>query len=441
MIITKLAIPRRTVLRGIGTVLALPFLDEMMPALASAQAARGPRRFGVVYVPNGMAMEYWTPKTEGAAYETTPVLLPLEKHRDTITVVTGLTQAKGIPSGGHSGASSKFLTGIIPKRKASSELKAGITVDQQIAKEFGRETQLASLEMGLDVRDSAGSCPEGLCAYTTTISWRDETTPLPMEPNPRVIFQQLFGDGETDPAARLTRLHNQKSILDSVTQTVAALSRKLGPGGRGKLEQYLAGVRDVERRIEKAEAQNAERVDIGEQPVGIPGTFEEHIKLMFDLQLLACQADMTRVATLMVGRETTGRSYPEIGVPDAHHPLSHHGEEPGAIAQMAKINTYHTAMFSHMLDKMKATQDGDGSLLDNTLFLYGAGMSNSNVHANNSLPLLLAGGAGGQHKGGRHIVCPTDMPVANLHLTILDLFGIHADRFGESTGEIEALSI
>ena len=440
MIIRKLAIPRRTVLRGIGTALALPFLDEMVPALARAQAARGPRRFGVVYVPNGMAMEHWTPKAEGADYETTPVLVPLEKHRKAMTVITGLTQAQGIPSGGHSGAASKFLTGIIPKRKPSSELKAGITVDQQLAKEFGRETQLASLEMGLDVRDSAGSCPEGLCAYTTTISWRDETTPLPMEPNPRVIFQQLFGDGETDPAARLTWIHNQKSILDSVTQTVTDLSRKLGPGGRGKLEQYLDGVRDVERRIEKAEAQNAKNPEIGEQPMGIPTTFEDHIKLMFDLQLLAYQSDMTRVVTMMVGRETSGRSYPEIGVPDAHHPLSHHGGEASAIAQMAKINTYHTAMFANFLDKMKATAEGDGSLLDNTLFLYGAGMSNSNVHANNSLPLLLVGGAGG-HKGGRHVLCPTDMPVANLHLTILDKLGIKLDHFGESTGEVEGLSI
>jgi hypothetical protein len=444
MIIRKLAIPRRTVLRGMGTVLALPFLDAMVPAFARAQAVRGPRRLGIVYVPNGMAMDYWTPAAEGAGYEMTPVLQPLEKHRNTITVVSGLTQASGkSDSGAHSRAASKFLTGYIPERNRNSELKAGISMDQVVAKEFGRETQLASLEVGLDVRDSAGSCAEGLCAYTTTISWRDETIPLPMEPNPRVVFEQLFGDSDsTDPAARLARIRNQKSILDSIMQKVADLSRDLGAGGRGKLEQYLDAVRDVERRIEKAEVQSASNPNgLIEQPGGVPSTFAEHINLMFDLQILAYQADLTRVVTLMVGRETSGRSYPEIGVPDAHHPLSHHGDDPQVIARMSRINAYHTHMFSGLLDKMQATADGEGSLLDNTLFLYGAGMSNSNVHAPEGLPLMLAGGSGGQHKGGRHIVCPSDTPVANLHLTILDMLGVRTEKFGESTGQIEPLSI
>ena len=444
MLIRKLTIPRRAVLRGIGTMLALPALDGLAPVFAagSREAGKTVRRLGTVYVPNGMAMDYWSPAAEGAAYELTPVLQPLAKHRNTMTVVSGLTQGKK-GSGAHSAAASKFLTGRIPEgRRNNSELRASISMDQVVAKEFGRETQLASLEVGLDPRDFAGTCAEGLCAYTTTIVWRDEAIPLPMENNPRVVFERLFGDGDSaDPAVRLKRIQNQRSILDSVTEKVVDLNRGLGADARIKLGQYVDAVRDVERRIQMVEEQSARTVLTVDQPPGIPPTFEEHIKLMFDLQVLAFQSDLTRVITFMLGRETSGRTYPEIGVPDAHHPLSHHNNDTNKIAALAKINALHTTMFAYFLDKMQATPDGEGSLLDNTLLLYGAGMSNSNTHDGTNLPLFLAGGAAGQHRGGRHVVVPSDTPVANLHLTIFEKLGLNIESFGDGIGTIKTLSI
>jgi hypothetical protein len=433
---------RRAVLRGIGTTLALPLLDGIASPQAFANV-QGPRRLGVVYVPNGMAMEYWTPSKEGTDLGLTPILEPLAKYRQRMTVISGLTQetAPKAPGrkggGGHAPAASKFLTGWLPERRAATELKAGISMDQVAAKEFGRLTQLASLELGLDVRDSAGSCAEGLCAYTGTIVWRDESSPLPMENNPRIVFERMFGDGESDAKTRNIRIRNQLSILDSVLEKVGHLSRDLGPGPRVKLEQYLESVRDVERRIQRTEEQNTQSVATIDQPEGIPATFEQHIKLMFDLQVLAYQTDLTRVITLMVGRETSGRTYPEIGISDAHHPLSHHTNDPERIERMSKINTYHTQMFAYLLDKMEATPDGDRSLLDNTVLLYGAGMSNSNVHSGEGLPILVVGGAGREPAGGRHVVCPKDTPVANLHLTVLQRLGINIESFGESTGNVE----
>ena len=439
MIITHKRIPRRTVLRGIGASLALPLLDGMIPALTALQntAARPVRRFGVVYVPNGMAMGSWTPAAEGANFELTPILQPLAAFKDQMTVVAGLS---GPPSNGgvHASASTRFLTGISAAR-SEYDLQAGMSIDQIIAQEAGRHTQLASLELALDSREVSGSCDVGFaCAYTNTIAWRSERTPLPMENNPRVVFERLFGhSGSTSPSVRLARIQRQRSLLDSVSGTVADLGRELGARDRARLDEYLDAVRDVERRIQKAEEQSAQQLPVVDQPPGIPTSYEEHARLMFDLQVLAYQSDLTRVSTFMLARELSGRTYPEIGVADAHHPTSHHKDERELIAKIAKINVYHTTLFSHFVDKLRKTPDGDGSLLDHTMLIYGAGMSDSNRHDPNNLPLLLVGGAGGQLKGGRHIKYEGNPPMANLLLTLMDKIGMPLDKIGNSTGKVE----
>jgi hypothetical protein len=449
MIVTKMALPRRTFLRGLGAAVALPLLDAMVPALSalSRTPARAVRRFGVVYLPNGMAMNYWTPKTVGAGFEITPVLEPLAAYRDRMLVVSGLTQRPpgGQGGGNHAHASTKFLTGVVGRRAVagqSGEIEADVSMDQIAARELGRETQLRSLELSLDARDFAGACDAGFsCAYTNTIAWRSATTPLPMENNPRVVFERLFGgDESTDQAARQARLEADRSLLDSVTERVADIERVLGPADTTKLEEYLDAVRDVEGRIQKAEQQATTELPPLDQPAGIPPTFEEHAKLMFDLQVLAYQTDLTRVITFMLGRELSSRTYPEIGVTDAHHPLSHHEDNPVKIATMSTINIFHTRMFSYYLDRLAATPDGDASLLDNTLILFGAGMSNSNAHAPNDLPLVLVGGGAGQLRGGRHLRYALDTPVANLHLAILDKLGTPVEKLGDSTGRVELLS-
>ena len=448
MIITKLALSRRTVLRGLGAAIALPLLDAMVPAFTPIVKTAGKpvRRLGVVYLPNGMAMQYWTPKTEGQDFEITPVLQPLASYHDRLLVLSGLTQkAPGSEGGGnHAHASTKFLTGVVGRRALAGqigEIGAGISMDQLVARELGRETQLASLELNLDARDFAGSCDAGYsCAYTNTIAWRGETTPLPMENNPRVVFERLFGgDATTEPAARLARRETDRSLLDSVTARVADIERVLGPSDKGKLTEYLDAVRDVERRIQKAEQQTTNDLPAFEQPPGIPATFADHAKLMFDLQVLAYQTDLTRVITFMLGRELSSRTYTEIGVSDAHHPLSHHEDNPVKIATMSKINIFHTQMFAYYLDKLQSTPDGDGTLLDNVLILFGAGMSNSNAHAPNDLPLVLVGGGAVPFKGGRHLRSSLDTPVANLHLAILDKLGVPVDKLGDSTGKVDLL--
>lgn len=443
MIITKKAIPRRSVLRGIGATLALPLLDGMVPALSAIRttAARGMRRFGVVYVPNGMAMEHWTPTGEGTTFEFSPILQPMAPFRDRTLVLTGLNPGPG--GGAHAGASTKFLTGVAGRMTDGAEIHSGTSIDQLLGKELGQYTQLSSLELALDGRDFAGSCDAGFsCAYTNTISWRTPTTPLPMENNPRVVFERLFGDsGSTDPAVRLARLKEDRSILDSVTEKVADLQQGIGPEDRHKIGQYLDAVRDVERRIQKAEEQSARELPLVQQPAGIPATFEEHMRLMFDLQLLAYQTDLTRVASFMVGREISGRTYNQIGIPDAHHPLSHHLDDPVKIGIMSKINTYHVVLFAEFVEKMRSTPDGDGSLLDHSLLLYGAGMSNSNAHAPINLPIMLVGGAGGGLEGGRHITYPEDTPMANLLMAIMDALGVPMDQVGDSNGMLDVLSI
>ena len=443
MIITKKSIPRRTVLRGLGASLALPLLDGMVPAFAAIRktAANPVRRFGVIYIPNGIAMKYWMPPTDGPL-ALTPILQPLEAFRDRLLMLSGLYGPP--PNGGfHANASTRFLTGL-SAMPSERELQAGVSIDQHMASELGRHTQLGSLELALDSRDVSGSCDVGFaCAYSNTISWRSPTTPLPMENNPRAVFERLFGDsGSTDPSARLARIGEQRSILDSVTETVAELGRGVGPRDRVRIGEYLDAVRDIERRIQRAEEQSAETLAVVDQPAGIPASYDEHAKLMFDLQVLAYQTDLTRVITFMLGRELSGRTYDEIGVPDSHHPTSHHRNNPELYEKLTKINVYHTTLFKYYLDKLASTPDGDGSLLDHVMILYGAGMSDPNEHARTNLPILLAGGAAAQLKGGRHIAY-RETPMANLNLALLDKFGIHLEKLGISTGivDVEPLSL
>ncbi len=438
MIVTKKAISRRTVLRGIGVSLALPLLDGMIPAFAGVgNAVASPvRRLGVVYVPNGMMMPSWTPQTEGAGFEFMRIVKSLEPFRDNVLMVSGL---KGVPgNGAHAGASTRFLTDVGSKLAENSDIQAGISMDQYAAKELGQYTELASLELALEGRDFAGSCDIGLsCAYTNTISWRSPTTPLPMENNPRVVFERLFGDsGTTDSAARLARIKTDRSILDSVAEKTADLGRRLGARDRGKLGEYLEAIRDIERRIQKAEEQSARELPAVDQPAGVPGRYDDHAKLMFDIQVLAYQADLTRIITFMMGREISGRTYPEIGVFDAHHPTSHHQNDPVKIEAVTKINMFHASLFAYYLEKLRSTPDGDSSLLDHMMIIYGAGMSDSNAHSPNTLPILLAGGGAGQLKGGRHLRYSEDTPLANLHLALLDKLGAHIDTIGNSVAPL-----
>ena len=442
MNIFKKTLSRRTVLRGLGASLALPLLDSMIPALssASAQAAQPTKRLGVVYVPNGMAMKSWTPATEGTDFEITRILQPLAAYQDRMLVLTGLNGPRS-NAGVHASASTRFLTGAIPAR-VESDLQAAVSIDQLVARQLGRETQIGSLELALDKNDVFGSCDIGFsCQYTSTIAWRDANTPLPMETNPRLVFERLFGDiGTTDPAVRLQRIRKDQSLLDAVSDRVSELNRSVGAGDRARLDQYLDAVRDVERRIQMAEAQSNRELPEVEQPSGIPDSYEEHAKLMFDMQVLAYQTDLTRVITFMLGRELSGRTYAEIGVPDSHHPTSHHRDDPVLYEKVTKINEFHTSLFAYYLDKLDATPDADGSLLDNMLLLYGAGMSDSNRHSNAGLPLVLLGGGAGTLKGGRHIRFRSGTPINNLHLTMLDKMGVPVDNLGYSTDQLDLLS-
>jgi hypothetical protein len=434
MIVTKKALSRRTVLRGLGVSLALPLLDSMIPAFASAKDLTGQpvRRLGVVYVPNGMMMPSWTPSTEGANFEFKRILQSLEPFREQVTMVSGLKGVAG--NGAHASASTRFLTSVGSKLAENADIEAGVSMDQYAAHELGRHTQLASLELAIEGRDFAGSCDIGLsCAYTNTISWRSPKTPLPMENNPRVVFERLFGDGgTTDPSARLARIGTDKSILDSVTAKTAELRRGLGARDHSKLNEYLEAVRDIERRIAKAEEQGVRELPTVDQPAGVPAAYDAHAKLMFDLQVLAYQSDLTRVITFMMAREISGRTYPEIGVFDAHHPTSHHQGDASKIESVTKINALHASLFAYYLEKLRATPDGEGTLLDHVTLLYGAGMSDSDAHSPNTLPILLAGGHSGRIKGNRHLKFAEDTPLANLQLTLLDAVGVRIEKIGNS---------
>ncbi|HLK51590.1 MAG TPA: DUF1552 domain-containing protein [Bryobacteraceae bacterium] len=435
MIITKKTISRRAMLRGAGAVIALPWLESMTPALRAA--AKPFNRFGVVYVPNGMIMENYLPGKDGPDYEMTPTLSALEPLREHFQILSGLNciPTPGRPGGAHAKATTRFLTDISPPT-SETWLDAGISIDQILAREIGKNTQLASLELAIESGETAGSCDTGYaCAYTNTLSWTGPSSPLPTQNNPRLIFERLFGDSSsTDPKERLLRMRQQKSILDSVTQEVSHLEGALPRSDRTKLTEYLDTVRDVERRIQNAEKENREvpRVD---HPNGIPAHWEDHIKLMFDLMVLAYQSDLTRVITLMVGHEQSGMTYPQIGVPDAHHPISHHQHEPEKVAKTARINAYHVKMFAYLLEKMRDTPDGEGTLLEHMTMIYGAGIADSNSHAPVNIPFLLAGGGAGNLKGGRHT--RLNVPLANLHLTLLDQFGVNRERIGDSTGRLD----
>ncbi len=436
MIITKKLLPRRTILRGLGASVALPLLDGMVPAFAAIRntAAAPVKRLGVVYVPNGMMMNHWTPTAVGTGFELPMILQPLEPFRQDIQVLSGM---HGVESEGpHARASTRFLTGVPSKPDDGSDLQGGVSMDQIAGRLLGRETQLATLELALDGRDFAGSCDDGFsCAYTNTIAWANDTTPLPMENNPRMVFERLFGDsGTTNPEIRAARLKKDASLLDSVTERVSSLSRTLGSGDQTKLNQYLDAVRDVERRIQMAETQSDREFPDVDQPAGIPSTVGEHAKLMFDLLALAFETDLTRVATFMIGREITGRTYSEIGIPDAHHPISHHQKDPEKLVKLAKINQYHVQLFSEFLTRLRTTSDGDGTLLDHSMIVYGAGMADSNTHGSENLPILLAGRGAGT--GGRHVQYPAETPLANLHLSLLDKMGVPVESLGHATGRL-----
>ena len=444
MIITKKFISRRTVLRGIGTTLALPLLDGMVPALAAAPSAPA-KRLSFVYAPNGMIMEKWTPAAEGAAFELTPILEPLAPFRDRMLVLSGLNhnEADPLPGEGqsapHERAGATFLTGVHPKREGH----VGISVDQIAASKLGKQTQLASLELGLHNTDVVGKCEKDWsCAYLNTLSWRTPTTPLPSEGRPRLVFERLFGaTTSTDPAVRRARIQTDRSLLDSVTQAANRLLKRLGPGDRAQLAMYLDAIRDVERRIQMAEQQSSRKLPVVERPVGIPDRFDQYAKLMFDLQVLAYQTDMTRVTTFMMGREQSNRSFPEIGIPDAHHPLSHHKLDPEKIEKVIRINIFHSELFAYFLEKLRSTPDGDGSLLDHSMIVYGSALSDGNEHWVQDLPILLLGGGAGQIKRGSHLRYPKDTPMSNLFLTLLDKLGIPLENFGDSTGKLETLPL
>jgi hypothetical protein len=435
--LTTKSLPRRTVLRGLGATVALPFLEAMLPAFSlRGRAAMKPiHRFQSFYVPNGMAMEYWTPKGEGRAFELSPILEPLAPYRNQMLVLSGLRANWNYI---HAGASGSFLTGTTRGGRNEVEIIADVSMDQLLARRFARETQVASLELAMDAPANAGACTGNLsCAYTHTISWRSPTQPLPMEYNPRAVFEKLFGDsGSTERAAREARLRQHKSILDSVRDKLADLKRELGPGDQVKVDEYAEAVRDVERRIQKAEEQHETELPSMEQPQGVPAIFEDHLALMLDLQRLALQSDLTRVISFMISKEQSARPYPQIGVPEAHHPLSHHDNHPELIEKMSKINRYHTELFSQYLAKLRATPDGDGSLLDHMTILYGSGISNSTRHSGENLPLVLVGGGAGRLQGGRHLTY-TDRPtMANLLVTLMDKLDVPVEKLGGSTGAL-----
>ena len=444
MIVTKKCLPRRTVLRGIGATLALPLLDGMVPAFASTRSAavQRPMRLGAVYAPNGMNMWDWTPQGDGESLELTPILQPLAPVRDSVVVVSGLDNnaAYRLPhetGGDHSRCSAAFLTGAHPRQTEGADLECGISMDQVAAREFREHTQLGSLELAMEANDMAGGCEHGYsCSYTGTISWASPKTALPMENDPRAVFERLFGvSGSTDPVARLARIKQERSIIDMVNERLHQLQRGLSAADRLKVTEYVDAVRDVERRIQRTEEQSAQsELPALEQPAGVPETYEEHADLMFELWLLAWQTDLTRVATLMLGREKSTRSYPEIGVPTPHHPLSHHQNRPEKLVMLTRLNTFHMGLFARFLEKLQSTSDGDGSLLDNAMIVYGSGMSNPDMHLPLDVPMLLAGGV----KGGRHIRV-ADKPMANLYLTVLDKMGVRVERFGDSTGILASL--
>ena len=447
MYITRMHLPRRAVLRGLGATVALPLLDCMVPALsAQSRTAAAPiKRFGVFYVPNGMSMPYWYPKTEGPLDQLPPTLRPLEAFKDRVLICGGLDDesANLVKGGGdHARSAGTFLTCVPFKITAGADVSNAVSVDQIAARELSKETQLASLELGIESNAMIGSCDGGAsCAYTNTIAWRTPTTPLPIENDPRAVFERMFGtSGSTDPEVRLARMRRDRSILDLVGAELAGLGRIIGSGDRVKVEEYLEALRDIERRIAMAEDQNTRELPVVDQPVGVPNDYRDHARLMMDLLALAYQTDLTRISTFMLAREVSGRAYPEIGVSDSHHPLSHHQDEPAKLQRLHQVNEYHLQQFAYLVAKLDALPEGDGTMLDSTLFLYGTGISDSNTHFHDDLPIALVGGKNAGIKGGRYIRYPADTPLANLHVSILEKLGVEVEAFGDSTGKLDRLT-
>jgi uncharacterized protein DUF1552 len=432
------SLPRRTVLRGLGATVALPFLEAMLPpfSLRGRAAVKPVHRFQTFYVPNGMAMPFWEVKGMGKDFELSPILEPLAPFRDQMIVLSGI---KASWSYIHAGASGSFLTGTPKGGTNEIEIVADVSMDQLLARHFENETQVPSLELSMDAPANAGACTGQLsCVYTHTLSWKSKTHALPMEWNPRAVFEKLFGDsGSTDRNVREARIQQHKSLLDSVTEKLSRLKKELGSADQSKVDEFTESVRDVERRIEMAESQSDIELPTLEQPQGAPPVFEDHLALMLDLQLLAFQSDLTRVISFMIGKEQSARPYPQIGVPEAHHPLSHHNNIPELVAHMSKINRYHAQLFSGYLAKLRATPDGDGSLLDHMIILYGSGISTSTAHDPNNLPLLVMGGGNGRLKGNRHLDFPEKPSNANLLVTLMDKMDVPVEKMGASTGKLQ----
>jgi hypothetical protein len=437
MFISKLSLHRRTFLRGIGATLALPFLEAMVPAMtATAKTAANPaKRLGFVYFPNGAVMDQWIPSAAGKGFEFTPILKCLEPYKEQTVVIGNLTRA-GTTIGDHAVAAAGWLTGVYAKQTEAQDVLAGVTIDQLIAKEIGQETPFPSIEIATeDFTGYIGGCTPGFsCAYMDTISWATPTTPLPMEINPRVLFERMFGRPGT-AAQRRSRMRRNQSVLDSIAGDASALQRDLGPRDRARLSEYLDYVREIERRIQKTETQNASEVTKIDAPLGIPEAFEDHVALMFDLLAVAYQADITRVFTFMMSREASQRTYPQVDVNEPHHTISHHGNDPEKMRANTRINIYHAERFAKFVEKLRTTSDGDGSLLDHSLVFYGAGMGNGNAHATDPLPLVAVGGGVGE--GHRHILPAPRTPVGNLWVDVADKFGVHVSSLGESTGRLE----
>jgi hypothetical protein len=440
MFITKKSLPRRTFLRAAGTVLGLPLLDSMIPAL-SAKSAKPTPRLGFVYVANGVIQDQWNPTATGSNFELTPILKPFEPVRSQINVLSGLAHLQadtfGDGTGDHPRASAAWLTGVhaYDRTKPGVEVKLATTADQIAAKVIGQGTRVPSMELTLD-NPTQGACDSGDCFYVNTVSWRSPTTPNPAEAHPRVVFERFFGDGGSR-ADRAALEKSTGSILDSLSDEVNQLAATLGRGDRTKLTEYLDSVRELEQRVKNASVDEESPIDLPDRPVEVPETFERHAKLMFDLQALAFRADVTRVFSMIMSRELSPRTFPNIGVPEQHHAVSHHRNDPELIAKKAKIDAYHAELFSYFLQKLQATQDGDGSLLDHSLIVYGGGMGNGNLHRHTDLPCLLAGRLGGQFKTGQHLNYPENTPMTNLLVTILDKSGVRIDKIGDSTGSLK----
>ena len=439
--ITRKSLPRRTFLKGVGVSFALPLLDAMIPAATAAikTPADGVRRLGYIFMPMGCDESRWTPGSEDTLDKLSPILDSLKPVKDQMTVFTNMELKPAYP-GSHATSNSSFLSAAKAKVTESSDYYLGTTADQVAAKQIGHQTQLPSLELAMDLMQTVGQCDNGYaCVYQNNLSWSSPTTPLPAEAHPRLVFENLFGEGGT-PEERRAALRERASLLDSIADDMNRLKRELGASDQARVSEYLDSIREVERRIQNAETDSKDNPlpDL-ERPMGVPASYADHARLMFDLQLLAFQGDITRVTTFQIARETSNRTYPEIGVPDPHHPLSHHGDDPNKIARMAKINAFHVSLFAEYLEKLQNTPEGNGSLLDNVLLLYGSGIGNPNVHNHTNLPIILAGGAAGGMKGNRHIRYDKPTPLANLHLTLLDKVGVKLDKFGDSNGKLDNL--